>query len=76
MVRLKILYKFRDMPHIVFCNDNHFYRKTYCYKNRTSEQKKLDHSKGYIYYRSNKVYLPTLRARRIEVKENVYLELV
>jgi hypothetical protein len=62
---LKVKYTFRNMPFLVADKFGNLFTLAHCPKRRTIPFKQLDKSKGYVYYRGNKIRVSTLKDRAI-----------
>jgi len=62
---MTVKYTFRNMPYLVADQFGNFFLLPHCKNKRTSNFKKLNTSKGYVYYQGNKVRISTLRQRVI-----------
>lgn len=65
-------YSFKGLEYLVCDKYGNFFVLPYCKNKRTSYFKKLDSSKGYIYYQGIKYYLSRLKSKiKTERKEYV-----
>jgi hypothetical protein len=73
IITYRFKYEFRNMPYLVADKFGNFYILPHFNKTRTTEFKRLDSSKGYIYYNRNMIRLSTLR-KRVILKTNTYVQ--
>ena len=71
--KLVISYRFKRLEHLVADKYGNFFILPHFHKRRTTNFKKLDNSKGYIYHNSIKYYMPTLRKRAIKTDDKIII---
>ena len=71
--KLVISYRFKRLENLVADKYGNFFILPHFHRRRTTNFKKLDNSKGYIYHKGIKFYMPTLKKRAIKTDEKILI---